>query len=34
MDSQTWPPAPDVAYPRIIGANGPKQQVRHFNSPS
>lgn len=24
MDGQTWPPAPDVAYPRIIGANGPK----------
>ncbi len=24
MDSQTWPPAPDVAYPRIIAANGPK----------
>jgi probable F420-dependent oxidoreductase len=24
MDSQTWPPAPDVAYPRIVAANGPK----------
>ena len=24
MDSPTQPPAPDVAYPRIIGANGPK----------
>lgn len=24
MDNQTWPPAPDVAYPRIIAANGPK----------
>jgi probable F420-dependent oxidoreductase len=24
MDGETWPPAPDVAYPRIIGANGPK----------
>ncbi|WP_277032498.1 LLM class flavin-dependent oxidoreductase [Actinacidiphila oryziradicis] len=24
MDGPTWPPAPDVAYPRIIGANGPK----------
>ncbi|NKQ54663.1 LLM class flavin-dependent oxidoreductase [Amycolatopsis sp. K13G38] len=24
MDEQTWPPAPDVAYSRIIGANGPK----------
>jgi probable F420-dependent oxidoreductase len=24
MDGQTWPPAPDVAYPRIIAANGPK----------
>ncbi len=24
MDSPTWPPAPDVAYPRIIAANGPK----------
>ncbi|HEY2673606.1 MAG TPA: TIGR03620 family F420-dependent LLM class oxidoreductase [Rugosimonospora sp.] len=24
MDSQTWPPAPDTAYPRILGANGPK----------
>jgi probable F420-dependent oxidoreductase len=24
MDSPTSPPAPDVAYPRIIGANGPK----------
>jgi probable F420-dependent oxidoreductase len=24
MDDTTWPPAPDVAYPRIIGAFGPK----------
>ena len=24
MDSPTWPPAPDEAYPRIIAANGPK----------
>ena len=24
MDNQTWPPAPDAAYPRIIAANGPK----------
>lgn len=24
MDAPTWPPAPDVAYPRIIAANGPK----------
>jgi probable F420-dependent oxidoreductase len=24
MDEQTWPPAPDAAYPRIIAANGPK----------
>jgi probable F420-dependent oxidoreductase len=24
MDEPTWPPAPDVAYPRIIAANGPK----------
>jgi probable F420-dependent oxidoreductase len=24
MDGPTWPPAPDVAYPRIIAANGPK----------
>ncbi|MFE9324507.1 TIGR03620 family F420-dependent LLM class oxidoreductase [Nocardia sp. NPDC052278] len=24
MDSQTWPPAPDAAYPRILAANGPK----------
>jgi probable F420-dependent oxidoreductase len=24
MDSPTWPPAPDVPYPRIIAANGPK----------
>lgn len=24
MSTQTWPPAPDVAYPRIIAANGPK----------
>ena len=24
MDGETWPPAPDVAYPRIIAANGPK----------
>jgi probable F420-dependent oxidoreductase len=24
MDVPTWPPAPDVAYPRIIAANGPK----------
>jgi probable F420-dependent oxidoreductase len=24
MDDPTWPPAPDVAYPRIIGATGPK----------
>jgi probable F420-dependent oxidoreductase len=24
MDSETWPPAPDAAYPRIIAANGPK----------
>jgi probable F420-dependent oxidoreductase len=24
MDSPTWPPAPDAAYPRMIAANGPK----------
>lgn len=24
MDSQTWPPAPEAAYPRLIGAIGPK----------
>jgi probable F420-dependent oxidoreductase len=24
MDGQTWPPAPDTAYPRILAANGPK----------
>jgi len=24
MDAQTWPPAPAAAYPRILGANGPK----------
>jgi probable F420-dependent oxidoreductase len=24
MDSQTWPPAPKAAYPRIVAANGPK----------
>lgn len=24
MDSQTWPPAPNVAYPKIVAANGPK----------
>jgi alkanesulfonate monooxygenase SsuD/methylene tetrahydromethanopterin reductase-like flavin-dependent oxidoreductase (luciferase family) len=24
MDEPTWPPAPDVAYARIIAANGPK----------
>ncbi|MCR6485149.1 LLM class flavin-dependent oxidoreductase [Amycolatopsis sp. OK19-0408] len=24
MDAQTWPPAPEAAYPRILGANGPK----------
>lgn len=24
MDAQTWPPAPAVSYPRIIGALGPK----------
>ena len=24
MDGETWPPAPDTAYPRILGANGPK----------
>jgi probable F420-dependent oxidoreductase len=24
MDAESQPPAPDVAYPRIIGANGPK----------
>jgi probable F420-dependent oxidoreductase len=24
MDAPTWPPAPDAAYPRIIGAIGPK----------
>ena len=24
MDSPTWPPAPDAAYPRLIAANGPK----------
>ncbi len=24
MDSPTWPPTPDVGYPRIIAANGPK----------
>jgi probable F420-dependent oxidoreductase len=24
MHSLTWPPAPDVAYPRVVAANGPK----------
>ncbi len=24
MHSPTWPPAPDVAYPRVVAANGPK----------
>ncbi len=24
MDSPTWPPAPEVPYPRIVAANGPK----------
>jgi probable F420-dependent oxidoreductase len=24
MNSPTWPPAPDAAYPRIVAANGPK----------
>jgi probable F420-dependent oxidoreductase len=24
MDSLTWPPAPDAAYPRIVAASGPK----------
>ncbi|WP_254207282.1 TIGR03620 family F420-dependent LLM class oxidoreductase [Nocardia alni] len=24
MDGETWPPAPDVAYPRILAALGPK----------
>jgi probable F420-dependent oxidoreductase len=24
MDSETWPPAPDAVYPRIVAANGPK----------
>ncbi len=24
MDTPTWPPAPDVAYARIVAANGPK----------
>ncbi|MEV5649599.1 TIGR03620 family F420-dependent LLM class oxidoreductase [Nocardia sp. NPDC052254] len=24
MDGETWPPAPDVAYPRLLAANGPK----------
>jgi len=24
MDSLTWPPAPDRAYPRLVAANGPK----------
>jgi probable F420-dependent oxidoreductase len=24
MDGETWPPAPDTPYPRILGANGPK----------
>ena len=24
MENQTWPPAPDVGYPLIIAANGPK----------
>ena len=24
MDDPTWPPAPDVAHPRIIAANGPR----------
>jgi probable F420-dependent oxidoreductase len=24
MDGRTWPPAPDVTYPRIIGAIGPR----------
>ncbi len=25
MDSPTWPPPPDVAYPRIVAANGPRR---------
>ena len=24
MDAETWPPAPEAKYPRILGANGPK----------
>lgn len=24
MDGETWPPAPDAAYPRVLAANGPK----------
>ncbi len=24
MNAETWPPAPDTAYPRILAANGPK----------
>lgn len=24
MDEQTWPPAPETSYPRILAANGPK----------
>jgi probable F420-dependent oxidoreductase len=24
MNSPTWPPAPEVAYPRVVAANGPK----------
>ncbi|GAB3148353.1 LLM class flavin-dependent oxidoreductase [Amycolatopsis stemonae] len=24
MDAETWPPAPAVKYPRLLGANGPK----------
>jgi probable F420-dependent oxidoreductase len=28
MDSPTWPPAPEAAYPRIIAANGPKMLAR------
>lgn len=27
MDDQTWPPAADVTYPRIVGAMGPKLLV-------
>lgn len=24
MDAETWPPAPEAKYPRLLGANGPK----------